>query len=805
MKSCGPQRARAVTGTVCAKKNPDEISLLPTRTRTNNDPRYQVPYVSVTLRYPVPTRCPVKATSGDICALHRRLSLFLANNAQSIWSRHDVVFACVSLSDLTRTQKAKKVIRVPFLAPAVGFETFVPSTIISSIAGNVVSSGGSEEGGAATRNRKRRNRRNRSRKKAEENEVAPEEDSHDVEQSKSRSQSFTENANMTYQNSPNGVNSSHPKVSKDALQSVELQKATKQWFSEIDADDRAVALGFVDGPIFSVFSKLALSSSKPSPIPNPNAGEPTTDKPKSKGQYKFYVHVPLNLERSSCFLRRNQFFFFVAKNLWVVVAVLNFSHKPIRYTFVFPFVDYFIDWEAKVSFKDVEKLLREEMGLSDSVSRQNGVSSEYKQETTDSSINYPVESLAKGGGSAATEAEQYVEDVESDAFRIRGSDESATTTVTMKSEGGEEESGGENGKNTQESKKAAIPSISSENTKSPLARKVSDLMEKVCVIFPSAFNLVSSDAVQDFHPFITLQPSYLRSINGEDLLFTFDEIMPTLASNSSTFLPDQLSNSSWIDAVRNYCDETLSIPLYMLLLLRFRNSVSHAFHKSASLNDGSARSENGDEEKKESSQSDSAPSKELYDVNGSLESAESHSIPTANGESKAADSHIWLLRSLLSRLSTMNSVESEKLGEISSPLLSYIPQLSQENHLLEDVLIIRLSTLTQCLKDVGPRIDEELRRINEAIHEVVQRASVDLPLGEAKQGKVLNTDVGSLATTTWNLDEKSGESFDGQFELQTTSSAASQSPTGKKNSKKKKKKKVRTITAVNGIFGFGKY
>ena len=301
MKSCGPQRARAVTGTVCAKKNPDEISLLPTRTRTNNDPRYKVPYVSVTLRYPVPTRCPVKATSGDICALHRRLSLFLANNAQSIWSRHDVVFACVSLSDLTRTQKAKKVIRVPFLAPAVGFETFVPSTIISSIAGNVVSSGGSEEGGAATRNRKRRNRRNRSRKKAEENEVAPEEDSHDVEQSKSRSQSFTENANMTYQNSPNGVNSSHPKVSKDALQSVELQKATKQWFSEIDADDRAVALGFVDGPIFSVFSKLALSSSKPSPIPNPNAGEPTTDKPKSKGQYKFYVHVPLNLERSSCF------------------------------------------------------------------------------------------------------------------------------------------------------------------------------------------------------------------------------------------------------------------------------------------------------------------------------------------------------------------------------------------------------------------------------------------------------------------------------------------------------------------------
>ena len=93
---------------MCAKKNPDEISLLPTRTRTNNDPRYQVPYVSVKLRYPVTSRCPVKATSGDICALHRRLSLFLANNAQSIWSRHDVVFACVYLSDSTRPKKPKK-------------------------------------------------------------------------------------------------------------------------------------------------------------------------------------------------------------------------------------------------------------------------------------------------------------------------------------------------------------------------------------------------------------------------------------------------------------------------------------------------------------------------------------------------------------------------------------------------------------------------------------------------------------------------------------------------------------------------
>jgi hypothetical protein len=78
---------------------------------------------------------------------------------------------------------------------------------------------------------------------------------------------------------------------KSASESVEFPKDVNQWFSMLSADDRAGALGFVDGPMFSVFSKVVSLSGFPSFPNNPSGGQQTTDEPLIQGQYQFYAGV----------------------------------------------------------------------------------------------------------------------------------------------------------------------------------------------------------------------------------------------------------------------------------------------------------------------------------------------------------------------------------------------------------------------------------------------------------------------------------------------------------------------------------
>jgi hypothetical protein len=95
---------------------------------------------------------------------------------------------------------------------------------------------------------------------------------------------------MTENETANDAKTSNPNVpsGKSAPESVEFPKDVNQWFSMLSADDRAGALGFVDGPMFSVFSKVASSSGFP-PFPkNPSGGQQTTDEPLIQGQYQFY-------------------------------------------------------------------------------------------------------------------------------------------------------------------------------------------------------------------------------------------------------------------------------------------------------------------------------------------------------------------------------------------------------------------------------------------------------------------------------------------------------------------------------------
>jgi hypothetical protein len=115
--------------------------------------------------------------------------------------------------------------------------------------------------------------------------------------------------------------------------------------------------------------------------------------------------------------------------------------------------------------------------------------------------------------------------------------------------------------------------------------KVMKMMEKVNAIFPAAFNYSSPDSAEGSIPFITIQPSYLATVTGQDLLLAFDEIMyPHSKRETLSFLSNDVSSSvspSWLESIQTSCDisapDSATIPLYMLLLSRFEMSILESF------------------------------------------------------------------------------------------------------------------------------------------------------------------------------------------------------------------------------------
>eukprot|EP00934_Nitzschia_sp_Nitz4_P002330 Nitzschia sp. Nitz4//scaffold62_size106224//20461//25937//NITZ4_004345-RA/size106224-augustus-gene-0.101-mRNA-1//-1//CDS//3329555823//2330//frame0 len=72
---------------------------------------------------------------------------------------------------------------------------------------------------------------------------------------------------------------------------------------------------------------------------------------------------------------------------------------------------------------------------------------------------------------------------------------------------------------------------------------------------------------------ISLHPAYLAHLSGDELLLAFGQLMRT-----GTYLPDP-SHCSWSDVVQSLYNDTNTptIPVYMLLLLRFQMSIIDAF------------------------------------------------------------------------------------------------------------------------------------------------------------------------------------------------------------------------------------
>ena len=138
-------------------------------------------------------------------------------------------------------------------------------------------------------------------------------------------------------------------------------------------------------------------------------------------------------------------------------------------------------------------------------------------------------------------------------------------------------------------------------------RRIFEVMDNTRCIFPAASKIataaiigehVTSQQLLDHHgrkqkyPFITINPSFLHSVSGDELLVALDEIMSMAFTDSSSddtcsfILPEEATSASWIDLVRSYStsDTTSytssslqSIPLYILVLSRFQYSLASSY------------------------------------------------------------------------------------------------------------------------------------------------------------------------------------------------------------------------------------
>lgn len=103
------------------------------------------------------------------------------------------------------------------------------------------------------------------------------------------------------------------------------------------------------------------------------------------------------------------------------------------------------------------------------------------------------------------------------------------------------------------------------SSSSQFSQTISQLMAKICIS--------SSEEI------LTLLPSYLEAVNESELFETLDQIMGKTIPQHS-FLSNPAS-SSWLDLAKWACDlsekEEATIPLYLLLILRFKLSILDSY------------------------------------------------------------------------------------------------------------------------------------------------------------------------------------------------------------------------------------
>ena len=321
------------------------------------------------------------------------------------------------------------------------------------------------------------------------------------------------------------------------------------------------------------------------------------------------------------------------------------------------------------------------------------------------------------------------------------------------------------------------------------SRRIAEVMENTRCIFPAASKITSIATHGDHttsnellqqqqqnqkQPFITINPSYLESVTGDELLVAFDEIMAIAYTDSSSdepcsfILPEEATSTAWIDLVRSYATTDTStpglqsIPLYILVLCRFQHSLARAY---------------------------SGRSLPL----GNFNDQENDSQLSTSHESSVQ----WLL-ALMTRIRELRGTNSIEIQRVLTNLASMLPEAGesvkgdeQKSHDLEQYLLLPFTV-------VAGRLGKDSRN-NSNFNDVLKR--IDSEIGDSLQEYSSDSDKEPLVVATASSSKiESAQAADGigpdsnaslpvnESQNVSTNGAHTASNGGRKGKKKKKKK-----------------
>eukprot|EP00531_Pseudo-nitzschia_arenysensis_P014715 CAMPEP_0116140694 /NCGR_PEP_ID=MMETSP0329-20121206/13993_1 /TAXON_ID=697910 /ORGANISM="Pseudo-nitzschia arenysensis, Strain B593" /LENGTH=620 /DNA_ID=CAMNT_0003635843 /DNA_START=270 /DNA_END=2128 /DNA_ORIENTATION=- len=422
-----------------------------------------------------------------------------------------------------------------------------------------------------------------------------------------------------------------------------FQNEVRQWFTAMSPEERAAVLGFEDDSRFvaAVLSQIASPASK---TPGSHGNKPNTNNDGSPDEQRSNIsiqHAPTSSfppNRTTDELFSNETFDWEAK---IAIDIIEKTWEEIMMVGV--------PNTSGVNQKDfVKNTMKQQNDERNGVEDQTKSSASARNGDSNATDNQAEKGAHSNGNTQLDDTSSN--DVLSDAYRIQhdqvdavGKTASATaqetdvdagangSIVTESSELRDKgEKGNANDTEGENNNECASPSsvnpqafaatAITTTTSSPSAihgieeglqypsdnnsRRIAEVMDNTRCIFPSASKITSATSYGDHttsdellslqqrnqkQPFITINPTYLESVTGDELLVAFDEIMAMAYTDSASdepcsfILPEEATSASWIDLVRSYATtdtskpESQTIPLYILVLCRFQHSLAMAY------------------------------------------------------------------------------------------------------------------------------------------------------------------------------------------------------------------------------------
>ena len=308
--------------------------------------------------------------------------------------------------------------------------------------------------------------------------------------------------------------------------------------------------------------------------------------------------------------------------------------------------------------------------------------------------------------------------------------------------------------------------------------RIAEVMNNTIAVFPSAFKFANTNPTSHtaapaptvevspgttshtstHTPFITLHPTYITSISGDELLLSMHEVMASVQSTNNSKQPFISSTAgdtsmSFMERVRKFATRLsaateapsaslTSIPIYMLVLLRFELSLAESY----ASRDGAIDRE------KDSSMNDSSQIDATFDDFKGLMSR----ITGSNGTADTAEVQTALA-----------NLESELPGCVSEKSLAKL-LLPPFTHV----------TKRLCSSDK---------------HHVSLLQSIDA---------VYDGVFDNLGSSSQDIDSNGKDTVS---QLEETSNAPNTGMGTKKSKKRKNKKKVRTQDVDDGFFSFAMF